>query len=120
MACWTASLPTAGPKPISLPTVSPNGYYQAYGGDGLWRTESGSVRRYDATGHPVGTWHPYPHGFELGGLAATADGIASVIATGAFEAASPRPVLWYPTTGRIVQFGDPCFGNATSAPHTFV
>jgi len=101
--------PTSGPRAISLPTESPNSFYQADGAGGMWRTDAGRIRRYDTTGHPIGPWRRYPTGLEVDPLGATKAAIASNL--GALDFNEPHAVLWYPDSGRIVAFNNPCFGT---------
>jgi len=108
--------PTDGPRPITLPNDSADGYYQAAGDTGLWRTADGSIRRYDANGRPVGGWHHYPTGLEVGGTVGTDDAIVSN--RGAENFNDPHPVLWYPDSGRVVDVPDRCLWNYGTGRHT--
>jgi len=106
--------PTSGPRPIVLPG-SLDAYYQPDHDGGFWRSYQGRIRRYDATGHPVGPWRDYPAGVETSS-AATSDAIVTNL--GAEDFNNPHPVLWYPETGRIVALPDPCPGDFVTARTT--
>lgn len=99
-------LPPSGPRAIPLPAVSPTAFYQPDGDGGLWRSDEGRVRHYDATGHPTGPWYRYPLHLEEDPLGATRDAIISTV--GAVNYNEPHPVLWFPRTGRIAPFDNPC------------
>ena len=115
---WELWPTTGARRPIRLPNDSPDGFYQPAGDTSLWRTSDGSIRRYDATGHPVGPWHHYPAALDVGGSAATEDAVLSN--RGAENFNDPHPVLWYPETGRVVDVPDPCLWSFGTGPHTLV
>ena len=109
--------PTAGPRPVRLPATSSNDYYRPAGDSGLWRNDGTRIRRYDATGNPVGPWHDYPQQLlQQGAVAATADAILSSPGSDNFNAS--HPVLWYPDTGRVLSLPDECLWSVASARST--
>jgi hypothetical protein len=103
---------TAGP-PIVLPRA--DGFYQAAGDEGIWRTNGTMVRRYDAQGRPVGRAYAYPSGWEIGPIAATSQ--ALVVARNGPDAGT-RTSVWFPATGRMMPITDACDAGVTAARAT--
>lgn len=104
---WTL-IPLTGEGHITLP---PADNYLAAADAGLWQVVKNRVRRLDAQGRPLGSFHVIPPGMAPP-FTATADTV--VLAKNSPEAGT-FPYVWNPSTGRLVAVPRACDATVTGA-----